>query len=173
MLFSGKILFVNYNIINATKSDLDFVLSLNQESLSAVSHSDLVKMNYFLKISSYFKIFYLEDVPVGFLIGIMPDKDYESENYKWINQRYHSFIYVDRIIIDAKHRNKGLGFYFYNNLKKAFRRKVENIACEVNIKPFNKHSIDFHKRYGFKDVGEQDIENGKKRVSYMIYKINS
>tara|TARA_B100001113_G_C20693958_1_gene442014 strand:- start:74 stop:568 length:495 start_codon:yes stop_codon:yes gene_type:complete len=164
---------MNYSIIPATKFDLDFILTLNQESLPAVSYLDLKKINYFLKVSSYFKIFQLDNKPVGFLIGLKPEIDYKSENYIWINQRYNSFIYVDRIIIDANYRNIGLGFYFYNHLIQSFYKIVKNIICEVNIRPYNKQSINFHKKYGFKEIGVQDTENGKKRVSYMIYKINS
>ena len=163
---------MNYSIIPATKFDLDFIFTLNQESLPAVSYLDLKKINYFLKVSSYFKIFQLDNKPVGFLIGLKPEIDYKSENYIWINQRYNSFIYVDRIIIDANYRNMGLGFYFYNHLIQSFYKIVKNIICEVNIRPYNKQSINFHKKYGFKEIGVQDTENGKKRVSYMIYKIN-
>jgi len=162
---------MNYNIISATKLDSDFVLSLNQDSLPAVSYLDLSKINHFLQISSYFKIFKIDDKSVGFLIGLKPRKDYKSENYIWINQRYDSFIYVDRIIIDINYRNRGLGFYFYNHLIKSMVGKVENIFCEVNIKPYNDQSIKFHKKYGFEEVGNQDTEKGKKRVAYMRYKI--
>ena len=79
---------MNFNIKPATDSDLDFVLSLNQKSLSAVSHSNLEKMKHFLNISSYFKIMHINDIPVGFIIGLLPGKDYASENYVWINERY-------------------------------------------------------------------------------------
>ena len=163
---------MNFNIKSATIADLDFVLSLNQESINAVSNSNLKKMKHFLDISSYFKILRIADNPVGFLIGIMPGQDYESENYIWINKKYNSFIYVDRIIIDKSHRSKGLGIYFYNHLIKSYRGKVDNILCEVNINPYNKQSINFHKKYGFKEIGDKEIENGAKKVSYMLYKIN-
>ena len=162
---------MNYNIISATKSDSDFVLSLNQDSIPSVSHLDLKKIDYFLQISSYFKIFKIDDNPVGFLIGLEPKKKYNSENYIWVNQRYSSFIYVDRIIIGSNYRNEGLGFYFYNHLIKSMQGKVKNIFCEVNIKPYNEQSIKFHKKYGFDEIGKQDTENGKKRVAYMRYKI--
>ena len=162
---------MNYDIISATKSDLDFVLSLNQDSLPAVSHLDSKKVDHFLQISSYFKILTVEDNPVGLLIGLMPGKAYESENYIWVNQKYTSFIYVDRIIIDAKYRSKGLGVYFYNHLLKSMQFKVENILCEVNIRPYNKQSIKFHKKYGFEIIDKQDTENGNKRVAYMRYKV--
>ena len=163
---------MNCNIKKATESDLDFVLSLNQSSLSAVSNSNLEQMKYFLDISSYFKILRIENNPVGFLIGLMPGKDYKSENYIWVNRKYKSFIYIDRVIIEAKNRNKGLGVFFYNDLVKSFQGKVESIICEVNVKPYNSQSLYFHGKYGFKEIGQKDTENGIKRVSYLVYKMD-
>ena len=163
---------MDYIIKKATESDLDFALSLNQTSLSAVSHSNLKQMKYFLDVSSYFKILCIENSPVGFLIGLMPGMDYKSENYLWVNRIYQSFIYIDRVIIDAKNRNKGLGSILYDDLVKSFQGNVENVICEVNVKPYNSQSLHFHEKYGFKEIGQKDIQNGTKRVSYLIYKIN-
>ena len=163
---------MEYKIKNATKNDLDFVLSLNQQSLNAVSHSNFTQMNYFLDISSYFKILHLNDSPIGFLIGIEPNKKYKSENYRWINEKYQSFIYVDRIIIDSNYTNMGLGTYFYNHLKNTFVGQFKYITCEVNLKPFNEQSLNFHKKYGFNVSGEQETEYGKKRGVYLVCEIN-
>ena len=96
----------------------------------------------------------------------------KSENYIWVNRKYQSFIYIDRVIIEAKNRNKGLGVFFYNDLVKSFQGKVENIICEVNVKPYNSQSLYFHEKYGFKEIGQKDTENGTKRVSYLLYKMN-
>ena len=162
---------MNYNINTVNKSDLDYLILLNQKSLPKVSSIDLVGMTYFLGNSSYFKIIRNNDHPVGFLIGLMPGKDYSSENYVWINKRYNSFIYIDRVIIDKKYRHMGIGSYFYNHLAKTYCGKVNSLICEVNILPYNKPSINFHKKYGFKEIGQKNTENGKKRVSYLMYKI--
>ena len=164
---------MNYNIRTVDESDFDYILSLNQKTIPEVSSTDLMGMSYFLKNASYFKIICNNNHPVGFCIGLMPGEEYASENYIWINKRYNSFIYVDRVIIDQKYRNKGLGSYFYNHLLETFYGKVEYIICEVNIKPYNKQSINFHKKYGFKEIGRKDTENSKKKVSYMMYKIPS
>ncbi len=162
---------MNYNINTVKDSDLDYIISLNENSLPAVSSLDIVGVKYFLEFSSYFKIISENNLPIGFLIGLMPGKDYSSENYIWVNERYDSFIYVDRIIIDTQYRQRGIGSYFYNHLAETYNGKVKSITCEVNIMPYNKPSIDFHEKYGFKEIGQEDIDNGKKRVSYMMYEI--
>ena len=43
---------------------------------------------------------------------------------------------------------------------------------ELNIEPYNGQSMQFHKKYGFRTIGEKDTENGTKRVSYMMYNIS-
>jgi predicted GNAT superfamily acetyltransferase len=42
------------------------------------------------------------------------------------------------------------------------------MACEYNLRPKNEVSRQFHRRYGFKEVGTQETENGKKTVSLQI-----
>ena len=163
---------MNYKIKTVDESDFDYIISLNQKTIPEVSSTDLKGMSYFLNNASYFKIIMENNYPVGFCIGLTPDEEYSSENYIWINKRYNSFIYVDRIVIDEKYRNRGIGSYLYTHLAETYCRKVESITCEVNILPYNKPSMNFHKKYGFEEIGQKDTENGKKRVSYMMYKIS-
>lgn len=42
------------------------------------------------------------------------------------------------------------------------------MTCEVNIIPKNDISMKFHKKYGFKEVGQQRTEKGKKLVSMQL-----
>ena len=160
---------MSYKIDQATKDDLDFILYLNQESVPAVSNSDIEMMDHFLKISEYFKVFKINNELIGFLIALLPGKDYNSVNYKWFHNKYDSFIYVDRIIINKSYQNQGYGTIFYDDLINSTKSKSMDIACEINIKPYNEKSIKFHKKYGFNEVGRKDIDSNKS-VIYMIYK---
>ena len=159
---------MNYKIEHATKNDLKSILSLNQESIPAVSSSNIEMMEHFLIICDYFKVCKINGEIIGFLNALLPSKDYKSEHYKWFNDRYESFIYVDRIIFNESYQNQGYGTVFYDDLKKSIKNTSLDIACEINIKPYNKQSINFHKKYGFKKVGRKDI-NSEKSVIYMIY----
>ena len=160
---------MSYKIEQASKDDLNFILSLNQDSIPSVSSSNLEMMRHFLAISDYFKVCKVNGISIGFLIALLPEKDYNSEHYKWFNDRYDSFIYVDRIIFNKSYQKQGYGTIFYNDLKKTMKNKLTNIVCEINIKPYNKQSINFHKKYGFNEVGRKDIDNNKS-VIYMVYK---
>ena len=162
-----------YNIKSATKSDMDFILNLNQNNIPAVSIMSKDLFLKFLNISDYFKIIKCDDESVGFLIALFPNKLYDSINYQWFNNHYNSFIYVDRIVVSNSNQNKGIGSYFYNDIKYKYINKASHLACEVNIKPLNQQSINFHKKFGFKEVGQQQSEKNKKFVSLQVFKLKN
>lgn len=162
-----------YYIKSATKSDMDFILNLNQNNIPAVSTLSNDLFLKFLNISDYFKIIKYDEEPVGFLIALLPNKPYESINYQWFNNQYNSFIYIDRIVVSNSNQNKGIGSYFYNNIKSKYVNKIDHLTCEVNIKPLNQQSINFHKKFGFKEVGQQFSEENKKLVSLQVFKLKN
>lgn len=112
---------------------------------------------HFLTICDYFKVFKINGKVIGFLNALLPSKDYKSEHYRWFNDKYESFIYVDRIIFNKSYHNQGYGTIFYNDLIKSIKNKSFDIVCEINSKPYNNQSIKFHNKYGFKEVGRKDI----------------
>ena len=159
-------------IFNVEHDDLPFILYLNNKFSNEVGLSSIDKMVYFLDKADYFKRIELNSINVGFLIAISPNKDYLSENYIWFNKKYRSFIYIDRIVIEGAYQNKGLGKIFYEDLITCSKsRASKRITCEVNIKPLNERSITFHDSLGFKEVGQQDTNQGEKRVSLMALDI--
>ena len=163
---------MNFKIEQATKNDLESILSINQDTIPAVSSSSLDMMKHFLIICDYFKVCKINGEIIGFLNAIMPSKDYDSEHYQWFNEKYKSFIYVDRIIFDKSYQNQGYGTIFYNDLIKSIKNNPLDIACEINTKPYNNPSIKFHEKYGFTKVGTKEV-NVSKSVVYMMYKMGA
>ncbi len=156
-------------IENVTPDDIPQILKLNQISqphLSFLSHKrlkELAEMTFhFRKIKNNGEI-------AAFLMGMEEGQPYDSMNYNWISEQYNSFYYIDRIAVSEKYWRKGLGKKLYEDGESfALQMNKPMMACEVNVKPMNEGSIIFHENYGFKSVGEQDTECGKKRVQYMI-----
>tara|TARA_Y100000816_G_scaffold180379_1_gene130508 strand:+ start:185 stop:679 length:495 start_codon:yes stop_codon:yes gene_type:complete len=162
---------MKYEIIDAEKCDLLEILSLNQKAMPAVSFMDEKSLNYFYSVSEYLKLIKCgkENKIYGFLIGLTDKLDYESENYLWFSKRYSSFMYVDRIVIQSDSLGLGFGTMLYNDLINYSKGKFKNIICEYNVKPMNLISKNFHKKFGFKRVGKQKTEGGKKEVLMMEY----
>lgn len=96
-----------------------------------------------------------ETGPVGFLLTLGPDADYDSPNYHWFDTRYESYVYVDRIAVAETARGQGIGAALYEAAFAQHQREALLIGCEVNSAPPNPGSMRFHERLGFAPVGEQ------------------
>lgn len=104
----------------------------------------------------------------GFLLALREGVVYDSLNYRWFSKRYERFGYVDRIIVHEDHRQCGIGKRLYEDLVASTAGHAPLIACEVNVVPPNPKSLGFHQGLGFREVGQQDTENGTKRVCLMV-----
>jgi uncharacterized protein len=103
----------------------------------------------------------------GLLIAFDQDAAYQSPNFLWFKSRYHTFVYVDRIIVAAHARGRGLARTFYEDLFDRARNAGHvRVVCEVNPYSPNPGSLSFHAALGFIAMGEAVLENGK-TVRYM------
>ena len=72
----------------------------------------------------------------------------------------------DRIVVSSASRGSGFGGYLYDDIIAfAATSDAERLTCEFDIDPPNLASAQFHARYGFREVGQQWIGDGKKQVS--------
>ncbi len=148
-------------IVSPTEEYYEKILSLNEELVHFLSDMDLNKYLEMSKEATLNKVALIDNQFAGFIMAFCEGKKYDSVNYKWFEQRYDKFLYVDRIVISPCHHGKGVGKELY---KKLFLFAKENgydiVTCEINIEPPNPGSLEFHKKMGFKEVGTQSI-NGK------------
>lgn len=104
-------------------------------------------------------------MPVGFIFLYDEKTEYDSLNYLYFKSRYQKFLYVDRIIIAGEHQKKGYGQQLYDFVIDTHNPDI--FCCEVNITPPNRQSLSFHHKYGFKEIGQQNVYN--KVVSLLTY----
>lgn len=98
----------------------------------------------------------------AFVIALDQDADYASPNFLWLKARRDRFVYVDRIIVGARHRGRGLARALYASLFDAARAAGhDRVVCEVNRDPPNPHSDAFHHALGFAEIGRGVPEPGK------------
>jgi predicted GNAT superfamily acetyltransferase len=102
----------------------------------------------------------------AFLIAFDQGADYASPNFLWFRSRLPRFVYVDRIVVAAEARGRGLARALYGEL---FRRAAaaghDRVVCEVNLEPPNPASDAFHARLGFAEIGRGRV--GTKTVRYL------
>lgn len=159
-------------IRDARHRDLEDVHRLNQDNLPHVGSISLQDMELLFKEAIYFRVADTEGEIAGLLIAFEPSSRYKSPNFLWFKSHYEAFHYIDRIIIAPDYRQKGIAFGLYEDLELfSNKRKIPIMACEYNLRPRNEASRLFHRRYGFKEVGQQETEGGKKTVSLQIKQV--
>lgn len=152
---------------NNSDAQLQAIYALNQANTPEVgsleSTEDLKKL---IELSAY-NLSLLKGVEiVGFIICMREGSTHGSENYKFFTKRLKKFLYVDRVVIDERHRREGLGKAIYHEIFNLARKDNLPIALEVNTQPINQPSLDFHEKMGFDQVGTKDFEDHS--VAYFV-----
>ena len=107
-----------------------------------------------------------EGTLAGLLVVFGPGASYGSANYRWVSERYASFRYVDRIIVHAAYKRRGLGSQFYAALEDhAKAQHAKRLLCEVNLLPPNPQSLAFHAGAGWRPAGDRSF-GPEKAVRY-------
>ena len=103
---------------------------------------------------------------LAFLLAFREGSTCDSVNYRWFAERYPHFLYVDRVLVSDAAQGTGLGSLLYRTVfAHAQASSVPLVTCEFDIDPPNPASASFHARFGFREVGQQQVAFGKKTVS--------
>ena len=92
-----------------TVDDLPTVVTLNNHAYPAVPITPLAEMAELVALSDVAMVIAGDDGLLGFLIAFRPGSPYESENYRFFEERGTDSLYVDRIVIAETARSQGLG----------------------------------------------------------------
>jgi predicted GNAT superfamily acetyltransferase len=151
--------------------DLDALVAVNDAAYPAVPITPAAEMVELIGMSSVVVV--VDDgAAAGFVLGMPPGLDYQSENYLFFTARARdlgtAFVYVDRIVLAAHLRGRGLGPRLYGAVFAEARRVgAAEVLCEVNIEPPNPGSLAFHARLGFVEVGRQSTKGGANVVALL------
>jgi len=148
--------------------DLADVLALNQAEVPHVGTVDIEQMHWFAEHAACFRVARLDDGLAGFLIGLRPGTDYQSENYRWFCEHYPDFAYVDRVAVAIPARRHGVASALYQDFAASVPASVKLMTCEVNLDPPNDTSMRFHERLGFRQVDTLSHDAGKKIVALLV-----
>ncbi|MEX1106856.1 MAG: GNAT family N-acetyltransferase [Ilumatobacteraceae bacterium] len=154
-------------IRNLTTDDLAAALALNNVNVPAVNELDHAEIARLLGMSLVSLAAEVDGAFAGFCITFAPGVDYASLNYGWFSRNYMEFAYLDRIAVDVSFRRYGIGRAFYAELRERLTGRAPVLLCEVNVRPRNDASLEFHQSIGFREVGQQDTDGGNKTVSLL------
>ena len=156
-------------IRKARASDLQSIVRINAREQEKTSPIDLARITQLNSWSTYHRVAVKEDQVVGFLLVMSNASGYDGANFRWFVDRYSSFLYVDRIVIDPVYAGMGVGTALYVDLIE-FAKGGGHVAlcCEINVLPPNPISHAFHARFGFRVVGHSNEVDAQKVVSYQM-----
>ena len=154
-------------ISDVTANDLDDVLALNEASVPHVNSLSSEQLGWFFDHAPYFRLVRRDDRLAGVLVGLVQGLDYDSINYRFFCRRHEVFGYVDRVAVADHSRQRGIASRLYEDFAATLRGHVPVLVCEVNIRPPNPASMAYHERHGFRQIGTQQTEGGKKEVALL------
>jgi len=146
-------------------SDVDELLirsiyKINQSNTPEVGElKSIKKMTDLIKLASKNVVIKNNNEIIGFAVCFRENSKYKSLNYKHISSLKNKFLYIDRVAIKKSYTRSGIGTAAYKLLFEYADSNKLPIFCEVNIKPKNKPSLDFHKKNGFIQIGEKDFSD--------------
>lgn len=155
------------NIRELAEDDLDTVLALNNANVPEVNELDRAELDRLVAISRRSLVAEVDGMFAGYCVVFAPGADYASVNYAWFSRSYDDFAYLDRIAVTPAARRHGVGRAMYRALVDEFTGQYARLCCEVNLRPLNQRSLDFHHQIGFREVGQQDTDGGSKTVSLL------
>jgi uncharacterized protein len=148
--------------------DIETVTRVNNDAYPAVPRVSVAQMADLAALCDLTMVCEVGGEVVGFLFAVEPGKDYDSENYRFFESRGVPHFYIDRIVLAPGSRGQGLGKKLYGEVfREANRRGFDRVTCEVNLKPENPTSLQFHEAMGFVEVGVQDTKGGSVRVQLL------
>lgn len=149
--------------------DVDAVLRINAESVDVLSPLTAAGLDAIRRESTFCKVVTWRGAVVAFILTLPPGASYASVNYRWFAARYADFLYVDRVVVDLAHQRRGHGQALYAHLLASVAsRAIGAVACEFDLFPPNAASLAFHERYGFAEVGRQQLPGSTKSVSLRL-----
>lgn len=152
---------------DAEARDHDAVLALNNGATPHVNALSVESFAWLVEHAEWFRVWEDEAGIAGFALVLRSGLDYWSENYKWFSARYAPFLYLDRIVVAERARERGVGRALYDDLARFASGVWPRITLEVNLRPPNPGSIAFHERIGFRRVGVREEDGGEKAVLMM------
>jgi predicted GNAT superfamily acetyltransferase len=153
----------------AHAGDHPAILALNLASEEMLSPLDAARLVELDAQSAYHRVLCEGDRVVAFLLAFREGAQYDSPNYVWFAGRYPRFLYIDRVVVAESHQGRGLGGRLYRDLFDVARSSgVDAVTCEFYTQPPNEASRRFHAGFGFREVGQQWVADGRKRVSLQI-----
>ena len=144
------------------REDLGALIDLNNSEVPKVGPLTEDTAEQLIEFAAL--LFALGDPLEAFCVALPPGTQYGSANYRWVSERYDSFIYLDRICVAPSAQRRGYGRALYEAIEQ--NSDSEWFLLEVNTRPENPESLAFHAALGFVELGRAEPYGDGTEVAY-------
>jgi predicted GNAT superfamily acetyltransferase len=162
----------NVTLREVAAEDFPDILRLNASVSELTSEMALPRLQAMCAQPGFHRCIFVDGRFAGFILAMRENADYKNVNFAYFASRYPNFLYVDRIVVEPAFKGLQLGSRIYAEaFAYARQQALPVISCEYNIQPPNEASRRFHDKFGFHEIGQQELDGGKKTVSMQVAKI--
>jgi uncharacterized protein len=139
-----------------TPADRGSVLAWNEAHVELLSPLDDERLDALLGWCDLGCVITDDGRDLGFVLTFAAGSAYDSANFRWFASRYDAFYYLDRIVVEPDVRRTGIASRVYDEIEDRARQVAPVMCLEVNVDPPNQASLEFHRRRGYLEVGQDD-----------------
>jgi uncharacterized protein len=150
-----------------TRADWPQLLALNGASVRELSELDEQRLQAILSFSHRSLVVESAGEVVAFALAMAPGTAYDSRNYRWFGNRFERFLYLDRVVVAAGQRRRGIATRLYDAME-GTAASFERMVCDVNVRPPNDASLAFHAARGYREIGR--LAHGSEKVVALMSK---
>jgi predicted GNAT superfamily acetyltransferase len=138
---------------DAKKVDWPRLLELNEASVEQLSPMDEEQLARFVDAAFSLRVAKQEGKVAGFLLSFRRGAAYRGQVFQHLSQQTEDFVYIDRVVVDAAVRGRGIASILYDDLVATARAAgLPRLLCEAY--KTNEQSLKFHARQGFQVFGD-------------------
>jgi uncharacterized protein len=149
-------------------TDAELLLALNNDAVPDMSELSLDKARWLTDHCVVPGLATIDDKVAGMVVVLSDHCGYGSEFYRWFTDRYTNFLYIDRIVVSAWSRGRGVAKALYHGIEEAARKYRMAIASDVYSDPPNTPSLRLHRSMGFEAVGTQFLPAQQKTATTFL-----
>jgi len=90
-------------IRDSSELDHQTIVNINDVEVQYTSPMDVKRLRDLEQLSAYHRAAVVESNIAAFLLAMGENCSYPNENYQWFSSLYPNFLYIDRIVVDAKY----------------------------------------------------------------------
>ncbi len=138
---------------DATRADWPRLLDLNEASVEQLSPMDEEQLTRFADAAFSLRVAEQNGKVAGFLLSFRKGAAYRGQVFQHLSEQAEDFAYIDRVVVDAAMRGRGIAGRLYDDLAATARAAgLPRLLCEAYRT--NEPSLGFHARQGFHVFGD-------------------